>query len=111
MRPRHAYVGVCYLAVIAGVYLWEPDDPLASVLIVGSTSLVGAVICRWWIVPILTIAVGILLATIDHATGCTGSDGCETALLVVVLMPMYAAILSFGVLAGHGARLLWPRHR
>ena len=108
MRPSHAYAGVCYLALIVGVGLLESPEPLASVLVIGSTVLVGAVVGRWWIVPVLTIAVGILMVAIDHATGCTGSDGCETALVVFVLAPMYAAILTAGVLAGFGARRLWP---
>jgi hypothetical protein len=108
VTPSPAYVVVCYLALIVAVGLLEPPDPFASILLVGSTVLVGAVIGRWWIVPLLTIAMGIVSAAIDHATGCTGSDGCETALLVFVLMPMYAAILTAGVLAGVAARRRWP---
>ena len=106
MRPWHPVVAVCYLALLAVVGVWEPPEPWGSILVVGSTVLVGAVLGRWWVVPILTIAVAILMIAIDHATGCTGSDGCETALVIVVLAPMYAAILAAGVLAGYATRRL-----
>jgi uncharacterized membrane protein AbrB (regulator of aidB expression) len=104
MRWSNAGALVCYLALIAGVYLSEPSDPLASALIIGSTLLVGAVIARWWVVPVGTVAIAIVIVALDHATGCTGSDGCETALVVFVLAPIYAAILAVGAIAGYVIR-------
>jgi uncharacterized membrane protein AbrB (regulator of aidB expression) len=109
MRWSHACAVVCYLAFIAAVYVWEPDDPVASVLIIGSTVLVGAMVGRWLVIPVGAVAVATVIVAVDHATGCTGIDGCETALVIFVLTPIYAALLCVGVLAGYVIRRARPR--
>ncbi|MGI8512365.1 MAG: hypothetical protein ACR2NH_07015 [Solirubrobacteraceae bacterium] len=96
---------LAYLAVIAALFVWEPgpdDGAWVTIVLFGPTLLVGAVIAKWWALSLAFLATALGVA-LNHATGCTGSHGCEDVLAVFFLL-LVAGVLLIGVAVGKLAR-------